>query len=98
MEVQVLTIEPQDEPGTFDVVVARGTEQRHFQLVVEFISLGAELAQTVQDDDALPQYLHGHFAIDVAIRKLVARRYNGQPVPLPAVVGRIDVPVPVVLR
>ncbi len=32
MDVRVLTIEPQGEAGNFDVVVARGGEQRHFQL------------------------------------------------------------------
>ena len=97
MQVRVLAIEPQADPGNFDVVVARGGEQRHFQLVVEFIPLGAELAQIVQDDEALPQYLHGHFAIDVAIRELVARRHNGESVRLPALVGQIEVPVSVAL-
>lgn len=97
MQVRVLAIEPQAEPGSFDVVVARGAEQRTFHLVMELVPLGTEMAQMVQDDDALPQYLNGHFALDVAIRKLVARRYNGKPVRLPAVVGRIEAPEPVVL-
>lgn len=95
MEVRVLAIEPQVEPGSFDVVVALGSEQRHFQLVVELVPIGAVVVQIVQDDDALPRFLHGYFAIDVAIRELVARRYNGKPVRLPAVVGRIETPVAV---
>ncbi len=97
MEVRVLAIEPQAEPGSFDVVVALGSEQRHFQLVVELVPIGAVLLQIVQDDDALPRFLHGYFAIDVAIRELVARRHNGKPVRLPAVVGRIEALAPVAL-
>lgn len=97
MDVRVLAIEPQAEPGSFDVVVAIGEVCRHFGVKVDIVPIDDVELQVVKSDPALIKHLDGHIVIDAAIEKLVARRYNGKPVHLPAVVGRIEAPVPVAL-
>ena len=93
MEVQVLAIEPQTEPGSFDVVVAIDEVQRHFPIKVESVPIDDIELLVIKGDITFTQQLHGDIGIASAIRKLVARRYNGRSVKLPAVVGKIEEPV-----
>lgn len=98
MDVQVVAIKPFGRPGAFEVTLLIGEAELHFPLTVELVPLGEVEAQLVTAGAAFSKAIHGHIAIDAAIRKLVARQYNSEAVPLPAVVGQIVAPAETVTR
>lgn len=71
------------------VAVEVGTERRHFTIMVEEQPLGEHHLQVITGAPTLQRELHNDLRLDTAIRKLVGRRYNGNPVTLPTVVGQL---------
>lgn len=82
METQVLSIQPNGTPSTFDVVVKMNGEPDVFIMEVETDRIGEHEIQVVKSKDDLWEAFH-HNPIATNIHKLVLSVYNQNPVDLP---------------
>ncbi len=82
METQVLSIQPNGTPNTFDVVVSMDGKPDVFIMEVETDRIGEHEIQVAKSKDDLWEAFN-HNPIATNIHKLVLSVYNQNPVDLP---------------
>jgi hypothetical protein len=87
MNVQLLSIEPKQEWGTFDIQVKIGIEPHKFTIMVRNTPISHHQIQVTQGDENFLRTFKFSPMIALKISKLVSQFHNHQVVELPANIG-----------